>query len=147
MRKIRELLRLKFYLGLNIRQVAASLSIARSTVTECLTRIEAAGVAWPMPPDLDDAQLEARLYPLKPVLPTIALPDFAHIQRELSRPGVTRLLLWQEYKAQHPQGLQYSAFCDQYRQFCVAGEPVMRFDHSAGEKCFCRLRAADRRHR
>lgn len=136
MRKIRELLRLKFDLGLSIRQIAASLSIARSTVKECLNRIEAAGIGWPAPPELDDAQLEARLYPVKLVLPIMPLPDFAHVQRELSRPGVTRLLLWQEYKAQHPQGLQYSAFCDQYRQFCAAAEPVMRFDHRAGEKCF-----------
>jgi transposase len=136
MRKIRELLRLKFDLGLSIRQVAASLVVARSTVKECLNRIDAAGIGWPVPPDLDDAQLEARLYPLKPVPSTIALPDFAHIQRELSRPGVTRVLLWQEYKAQHPQGLQYSAFCDQYREFCAAAEPVMRFEHRAGEKCF-----------
>jgi len=136
MRKIRELLRLKFDLGLSIRQIAGSLSIARSTVKECLNRIEAAGIRWPVPSDLDDAQLEAQLYPAKPVAPITTLPDFAHVQRELSRPGVTRLLLWQEYKAQHPRGLQYSAFCDQYRQFCAAAEPVMRFDHRAGEKCF-----------
>jgi transposase len=65
------------------------------------------------------------------------LPDFAHVQRELSRPGVTRYLLWQEYKAQHPEGLQYTAFCVQYRKWLTrTAEPVMRFEHRAGEKCF-----------
>jgi transposase len=64
------------------------------------------------------------------------LPDFAHVHRELGRPGVTRLLLWQEYKAQHPDGLQYSAFCDHLREHASAREPVMRFEHRAGEKCF-----------
>lgn len=136
MRKIRELLRLKFDLGLSIRKIAASLSIARSTAKECLKRAEAAGIGWPVPEALDDAQLEARLYPVKPVPPTTVLPDFARMQRELCRPGVTRLLLWQEYKAQHPQGLQYSAFCDQYREFARTTEPVLRFEHRAGEKCF-----------
>lgn len=136
MRKIRELLRLKFDLGLSDRKIAASLLIARSTVKECLSRTAAAGIRWPLPDTLDDAQLEARLYPVKPAAPGIELPDFAHLQRELSRPGVTRLLLWQEYKAQHPQGVQYSAFCDHYRQFSAAAEPVMRFEHRAGEKCF-----------
>jgi transposase len=136
MRKIRELLRLKFDLGLSIHKIASSLSIARSTVTECLRRATAAGIAWPVPQALDDGQLEALLYPKKPAALTITLPDFAHLQRELSRPGVTRLLLWQEYKAQHPQGLQYSAFCDHFRAFMNTREPVMRFEHRAGDKCF-----------
>lgn len=136
MRKIRELLRLKFDLGLSIHKIAASLSIARSTVTECLRRAAAAGVAWPLAHELDDEQLESRLYPKKQAAPDVAMPDFAHIQRELSRPGVTRLLLWQEYKAQHPDGLQYSAFCDHFRAFLQTAEPVMRFEHRAGDKCF-----------
>lgn len=102
MRKIRELLRLKFALGLSIHKIAASLSIARSTVTECLRRAAAADTAWPLAQDLDDGQLEARLYPKQQAAPNAAVPDFAHLQRELSRPGVTRLLLWQEYKHSTP---------------------------------------------
>jgi transposase len=136
MRKIRELLRLAFELGLSIRQVALGVGVARATVKECLNRAVAAGIGWPVPPELDDAQLEARLYPVKPVSHSMPLPDFADVQRELARPGVTRLLLWQEYKAQHPDGLQYSAFCDHLREHASAREPVMRFEHRAGEKCF-----------
>ncbi|MET0986464.1 MAG: IS21 family transposase, partial [Steroidobacteraceae bacterium] len=108
----------------------------RSTVSECLTRAEAAGLSWPLPAELDDAQLEARLYPIKPTPSAIPLPDLAYLQRELARPGVTRRLLWQEYKAQHPEGLQYSAFCDHFRAFANTAEPLMRFEHRAGEKCF-----------
>jgi transposase len=136
MRKIRELLRLRFDLGLSIHKIAASLVVARSTVRECLKRAEAAGIVWPLPQEIDDAQLEVRLYPVKALSSDIPLPDFAQVRRELTRAGVTRLLLWQEYKAQHPEGLQYSAFCDQYRRFCSTADPVMRFEHRAGEKCF-----------
>lgn len=136
MRKIRELLRLKFDLGLSIHKIAASLSMARSTVTECLRRAATAEISWPLPHDLHDDALEALLYPKKPVVADVPLPDFNYLQRELSRPGVTRLLLWQEYKAQHPDGLQYSAFCDHLRSFLSADEPVMRFEHRAGDKCF-----------
>jgi transposase len=137
MRKIRELLRLKFDLRLSERKIALALSISRSAVAECLQRAAAAGVLWPLPDTLDDAQLEQRLYPLKPKAIEIPTPDFAHVQRELSRPGVTRQLLWQEYKTQQPEGLQYSAFCEQYRQWLHrTAEPVMRFEHRAGEKCF-----------
>jgi transposase len=139
MRKIRELLRLKFELDLSDRQIAQSLSIARSSIKECLNRVAAARLSWPLPDELDDIALDALLYPSQPKSATspIPWPDFAQVHRELSRPGVTRQLLWQEYKTQHPDGLQYSAFCDRYREWSQAtAEPVMRFEHRAGEKCF-----------
>jgi transposase len=137
MRKIRELLRLKFEQGLSDRKIAVALSMSRSAVGECLHRAATAGMVWPLPGGLDDAELERRLYPLKPKAIEIPWPDFAHVHRELSRPGVTRQLLWEEYKAQHPQGLQYSAFCDRYREWLQnTVEPVLRFEHRAGEKCF-----------
>lgn len=137
MRKVREVLRLKFAAGLSDRQIAASVGSARSTVRECLRRAAAAKVTWPVPDSLDDAQLEALLYPPIVAAVTVPLPDFAHLHRELSRPGVTRRLLWEEYQAQHPDGLQYSAFCDHYRAWRERSvEPVMRFEHHAGDKCF-----------
>jgi len=63
MRKIREVLRLKFSAGSSARRIALSINASRSTVSECLQRAQAAGLGWPLPADLDDAQLEARLYP------------------------------------------------------------------------------------
>ena len=137
MRKIREILRLKFAAGLSPRQIAASIGSALSTVQECLRRAMQASIGWPLPDELDDERLEALLYPVKPRMDEVVLPDFAQVQRELARPGVTRMLLWHEYKAQHPDGLQYTAFCVQYRRFLNrTAQPVMRFEHRAGEKCF-----------
>lgn len=137
MRKVREVLRLKFAAGLSDRQIATSVAMARSTVQECLRRAAAANVAWPLPESLDDAQLEALLYPPKAALVSLPLPDFAQLHHELSRPGVTRRLLWEEYQVSHPNGLQYSAFCDHYRAWRERSvEPVMRFEHRAGDKCF-----------
>jgi transposase len=137
MRKIRELLRLKFAQRLSDRKIAAALSMSRSAVGECLRRAATAEMVWPLPDGLDDAELERRLYPAKPQVIEIPWPDFVHVHRELSRPGVTRQLLWEEYKAQHPDGLQYSAFCERYREWLqTTAEPVMRFEHRAGEKCF-----------
>ena len=137
MRKVREVLRLKFAASLSDRQIAASVGSARSTVQECLRRAAAANVTWPLHDSLDDAQLEALLYPPIVAAASVPLPDFAHLHRELARPGVTRRLLWEEYQAQHPDGLQYSAFCDHYRAWRERSvEPVMRFEHRAGDKCF-----------
>jgi transposase len=137
MRKVREVLRLALAGGLNQRQVARSLSLSPTTVGEYLRRAESAGLTWPLP-DLDDAQLEGRLYPIvaRGQADTRAIPDWAAVHRELKRKGVTLLLLWQEHKAAHPDGLQYSQFCDRYRAFSGKLDLVMRQHHRAGEKLF-----------
>ena len=95
MRKIKDLLRLKWACGLSNRQVAASCGVARSTVAETLDRATAAGLSWPLPEDLDDAQLEARLYPAapSPMSPPRAMPDWATVHQELTRKGMTLALL------------------------------------------------------
>lgn len=62
MRKIREVLRLKAA-GLKIREIAEGTGSARTTVYEYLVRAEGAGLSWPLPEDLDDEALEARLFP------------------------------------------------------------------------------------
>jgi transposase len=110
----------------------------RELLGEYLRRAESAGLAWPLPSELDDTQLEARLYPLpaRGKADTRPMPDWAEVHRELKRKGVTLLLLWQEYKATHPDGLQYSQFCDRYRYFAGKLDLVMRQHHRAGEKLF-----------
>ena len=60
MRQIREVLRQKWGLGLSNRQTARGSGISRPTVAEYVERAEAAGLSWPLPVDLDDAELETR---------------------------------------------------------------------------------------
>lgn len=135
-RKIREVLRLKAEAQLSDRQIAAVIGSARSTVQECLRRARSAGVGWPLPAEWDDQALLARLYPRAPIVPRYPVPDFAAIQAELAQKGVTRMLLWQEYKARHPDGCQYSAFCRDYDAWRGRQDPVMRFEHTPGDKLF-----------
>lgn len=134
MRKIREILRLHHEQGLRPRAIAAAVGAALSTVQECLKRAD--GLPWPLPPELDEAALEARLYPPPAPARDYPVPDFAALHAELARPGVTRMLLWQEYKAAHPEGLQYTAFCNQYRRWRSTQEPVLRQVHAPGDKLF-----------
>lgn len=136
MRKIREVLRLKFEAGVGERQIADALGVARSTVQEALRRAREAGITWPLPPELTEVALQARLYPHKAVAPTIPRPDFSAVHAELSRKGVTRTLLWQEYKAVHADGLEYSAFCDHYRAWASTQDAVLRLAHTPGDKLF-----------
>lgn len=134
-RKIREVLRLKAD-GFSDRQIAAAIGSARSTVQECIRRAREAGLSWPLPVEIDESVLHARLYRRAVPLSCTPRPDFAHLHRELGRRGVTRLLLWEEYKAAHPDGWQYSVFCDQYRRWLARQERVLRQDHAPGDKLF-----------
>ena len=141
MRKIKEVLRLSSQCGLSARQVALSTNISRSTVKDYLVRAERAGIGWPVAESLTDEQIEQRLFPAK-ILDGGApkpLPDFDYIYRELKvhrKFNLTLELLWQEYKEQHPEGYQYSQFCELYRRYRAKLDYCMRQDHRGGEKLF-----------
>lgn len=137
MRKIRELLRLKWEFGQSNRQIARSLKISNSTVLECMRRAEKAGLSWPLPDDLDDVQLEELLYPPSPPSSVPRpLPDWEYVHKELRRKDMTLQLLWVEYKEEHPDGYQYSQFCEHYNRWRGKLDVVMRQTYKAGEKLF-----------
>jgi len=136
MRKIKEVLRLKAA-GLTNRQIAQSVHVARSTISEYLRRADLANVAWPMPDGLDDVALENLLFPIDHgPKDTTLLPDFGYIHTELKKKGVTLQLLWDEYIADHRGGYQYSHFCCLYRAYRGKLNLSMRQVHKAGEKMF-----------
>lgn len=135
MRKIHDILRLQAA-GLSARQIAASVSLARSTVAECLRRAQRAGLGWPLPEALDEAALERQLYPPPAEAEVRAPIDWARVQRELRRRGVTLMLLWQEYIAEQPDGYRYSRFCELFRAWQGRVDVVMRQEHRAGERLF-----------
>jgi len=139
MRKVRDILRLAVGQGLSRRQVGASLGIPHTTVADHLHRAEAAGLGWPLPEGMSDAELEAALFPRLPVAPPPErpMPDWRQVHKELRRKGVTLMLLWLEYKEANPEGgYSYSQFCHHYRTFAGRVDLVMRQDHRAGEKLF-----------
>jgi len=139
MRKVKEVLRLKFELGLEIRQIARSCSIPHSSVINYLSRAKAAGLSWPLPKDLDDAELERRLFPGPSAVPAVLMPkpDFASIHQDLRRSRhVTLQLVWEEYKQNHLGGYQYSRFCELYLRWARKLDLALRQEYRAGEKLF-----------
>ena len=138
MRKIRDVLRLSRAEGLSPRQIANSLSLPRITVRRYLERATQAQLPWPLPAEMDDQELERRLYgPPPPPSVTRPLPDWPEIHRELRNKDVTLMLLWLEYKGKFPSdGYQYSQFCRRYREWQRTVDVVMRQEHRAGEKLF-----------
>jgi len=118
--------------------VARSCGIGRTTVREYLERATRAGLSWPLPEGLPDNELEALLFP-PPVSADNAprpLPEWKTLHEELKGKGVTLFLLWEEYKAVHPEGYEYSRFCDLHREWAGKLPVWMRQDHKAGEKLF-----------
>jgi transposase len=101
-------------------------------------RAQAAGLSWPLPTTYDAGALERLLFPSVPARApaTHVVPDWTTVHRELKRKGVTLFLLWQEYKAVTPDGMQYSWFCHTYRAWARQLDLVMRQTHRAGEKLF-----------
>jgi len=140
MRKIKEVLRLKYELGLGQRQIARSCSLGLGTVHDYLARAERAGLKWPLPEGWDEERVEAALFGSEGVRarePERALPDFAMLRAERQKSKhVTLQLLWEEYRAVEPEGYQYSRFCELYRRWRGTQDVVLRQEYKAGEKLF-----------
>src|SRR6202049_2656539 len=120
MRRVREILRLKHEGGASDRAIARSLGLARSTVAMTLERAAAAGLRWPLPATLTDRVLEAMLYAghgSQQGMRRRTEPDWAHVHHELRRPGVTLMLLWEEYRQREPGGYGYRRRCEPYRSW------------------------------
>ena len=128
MRKIKEVLRLKWEYGSSNKQIAKSCNIARSTVRDYLRRAKAAGLLWPLDPNLDDSGLENLLFPVKPIIPSSQrqMPPMAYLFKEMKKKAVTLQLLWHEYKETNPDGYQYSQFCNLYRQWVKKLDVTLR---------------------
>jgi len=139
MRKIKDILRLRHEAGLPYRGIANALNIGYGTVVDYLNRAEQAGLAWPIPEGMDERDLGRLLFPTQAATGQrrFAEPDFPAVCQELKRKGVTKLLLWQEYRQCHPDdGYSYAQFCHRYGVWLGCQQRSMRQIHRAGEKLF-----------
>lgn len=137
MRKIKDVLRLKFETGLSHEKIAAATGLSKGAVTNAVRRAVQKGLSWPLPEELDDSGLTAMLYRQSVPRSRYAPPDYALIHQELKRKGVTLQLLWEEYEAAHGEhAYRYSQFCAHYHAYRGTLARSMRQVHRAGEKVF-----------
>lgn len=138
MRSIKEIINLHVKRDVSVRQISRSLSLPRSTIADYLRRYRANGLSLKDIQDLDDESLYRILFPhrRKSIESKKETPDFAYVHQELKRRGVTRLLLWEEYREQNPDGYGYTQFCELYKQWNKKVTVTMRQVHKAGEKMF-----------
>jgi transposase len=136
MRQVREVLRLKHECGLSNRAIGRALRMSYTTAADYVHRAAYGSLGWPLPDDLDDAELERRMFPPAPSQRNRAQPEWSRVHAELKRPGVTLRLLWEEYRIEQPDGYGLSRFCELYLLWRGRLSPVMRQHHVAGEKLF-----------
>jgi transposase len=138
MRQVREIIRLKSA-GVSGHEIARRVGVVPSTVRLTLQRVAAAGLGWPLPAEITDAMLEARLFGAvgtKQGHRRQTEPDWAQIHRELKRKHVTLSILWDEYIEEQPAGYRYSRFCELYRGWEARLPVTMRQIHAGGDKLF-----------
>jgi len=132
MLKTREILRLKHEVGLSLREIAKSCKCGKTTVSEVLERAKNAEIAWPI--ELSDKQLLSLLYPPVEQKTAVPEPDMEYVFFEMKKKHVTLMLLWEEYKEKHPDGIMYTQFCERYRRFKKTNQLTMHIEHKAGEE-------------
>jgi transposase len=136
LKKIREIIRLKYEAGLSNRAIAGACKVSNSTVGEYLRRAKAAGVGWPLP-DMGEEDLYKKLFPnqTQVIEKSYPMPNWEEVRKELRQKGVTLMLLWIEYKEKNPDGYKYSRYCEHYLRWKKSqAEPSMRHEHVGGEQ-------------
>ena len=131
MLKARRIFRLKYEVGLSLREIGQACRCGKTTVSEILARAKNAGITWPN--ELSDKQLISRLYP-PAERSSPEKPDMEYIFSEMKKKKVTLMLLWEEYKEKYPDGIMYTQFCDHYRQFKKLNRISLHKEHKAGEE-------------
>jgi len=140
-RKIKEVIRLKYECGISEREISRSCQISRSTVADYIGRAAAAGLNWNEASTLTPTQLEERLFPTEHIPNSVKRPppDCEYIYNQLRtyrKFNLTLSQLWLEYKEKHPDGYQYTQFCEHYWRWRKKLDYCMRQEHRGGEKLF-----------
>lgn len=126
--------------GLSKRQISKRLGLSRNTLKVYLNRLDSSGLTWEELLALDDAELSQYCYINNDKAPP-SDSRYAHLhsklkewEKELSNPKVTRQLLWEEYKSDHPEGYGYSQFCYYLSEYMAHKKISAILHHAPGEK-------------
>ncbi|MBT7089682.1 MAG: IS21 family transposase [Candidatus Marinimicrobia bacterium] len=139
MGQIKQLIRLHQQ-GLGKKTIARQLGMSKNTVKAYLQKIETGELAAESLLSLDEPVLEGKLFAGSPSYKQERYDSFKdeldYFSKELQRVGVTRRVLWDEYRQSHPGGYRYTQFCHHLSQYLINKNPSMVLQHKAGEKLF-----------
>jgi transposase len=138
MLQIRRVLQL-LQAGQSKRKISKILSSGRHTIDGYVTRVKQTGIGFSELLKLSDNELSELLYTNKPdSQPDQRYEDLKgrldYFQKELKRTGVTKQLLWKEYREVVPAGYEYSQFCNHLLAYKKKSSATMHFEHNPGER-------------
>lgn len=138
MSKLKQIIRHRMN-GVALQTIAKAVSTSRNTVKKYLRLIEVKQLDSQSLLDMDDMVLEALLQDpdsLEEARYAQLCGFFPYFDKELLRTGVTRWVLWGEYKQQHPSGYSYSQFCDHYRDWKASRSGTLHLEQEPADKLF-----------
>ncbi len=136
---MRKLLALTYESKLGLRDVSRLTGVSKTTISEYLVRFRRTGISFEKSLELTDDELlglfeEKKQEESEQYTQVMALfPEYA---KRLKRRGMTKQLLWEEYRTQHPDGYRYSQFCHHFGMFLESGEVTMRQPHEPGDMAY-----------
>jgi transposase len=133
MNSLRTILQMYLVDYVSMRKIAARTGVSYSTIHNHIALAKSKGITWAQVSAISDETLERVFFTNDQQRP---IPDSAYIEQELKRPGVTLQLLWQEYKEAHPDGYQYSRYCEIYEMWRKKNDVYTPIPHKAGEELF-----------
>ena len=137
MKKLRALLRL-YFKGYSKRSIARSCGTSRTTVNKYIQVLNELQMSLSELENLSNIDLQSLFIQIEDHSKSSRILDaesfFPYMEKELRKTGVTRLLLWEEYKEKFPEGYQRSQFCEHYRRWSKRVHPSMHIEYKAGDK-------------
>jgi transposase len=144
MKKVRQLLRLKFESQLSHREIGRALNISPGTVSYYSQAAIQLNLSWPLPGSLEcDDSLIALIEPIAKQLRQTKehyhQPDWEQVDKALGQKHVTQILLWEDYTKQTPAGKKhysYAQFTRRYKAYAKKQKLSMRQLHIPGERAY-----------
>jgi transposase len=139
MNKVREIIRLKHQCNLSERAISRALNLSRPVISQYLRDIASSGLSYDEIQRMDDDSLTEILTGgnnSKSERYVQLTKQFDYFAKELKRTGVTLQRLWDEYRAENPDGYSYTQFCYHFQLWRSTSELTMHLDHKAGDKMF-----------
>ena len=139
MSKVRKLIQLHEQ-GKSNKFISSYLSISRNSVIKYLGLYKVMDMDFEALMQRTDAELESLFITNAAVEPPDRLKKlyvfFPNMERQLKKPGATKMLMWKKYIELHPQGYKSSQFCEHYRRWGKKVSPLMHMTHKIGDKMY-----------